>query len=167
MCFDNPLCFQNLTGFRQNKILYLHLPVLFWKWFRNVSKVFKNIAVFSLWLAGLVIMAHLAIPHDHHSDCSGLSQESECHADNTKLPVKAPVFPIHCHALNDLTFEKASVIFVVHNDLVTCDLFTVSFIDLAISTLDLPGIKIKDFPKPLIETDFLRLSPFRGPPSRV
>ena len=132
-----------------------------------MSKVFKNIAVFSLWLAGLVIMAHLAIPHDHHSDCSSLSQENECHADNTKLPVKAPVFPIHCHALNDLTFEKASVIFVVHNDLVTCDLFTVSFFDSAISTFDLPGIKIKDFPKPLLETDFLRLSPFRAPPSFV
>ena len=167
MCFDNPPCFRNLKGFRQNKILYLHLPVPFWKWFRNVSKVFKNIAVFSLWLAGLVIMAHLMIPHDHHSDCSGFSQENECHADNTKLPVKAPVLPLHCHALNDLTFEKASVIFVVHNDLVTCDLFTVSFFDLAISTFDLPGIKIKDFPKPILETDFLRLSPFRGPPSRV
>jgi len=112
-------------------------------------------------------MAHLMIPHDHHSDCSALSQENECHADNTKLPVKAPVFPIHCHALNDLTFEKASVIFVVHNDLVTCDLFTVSFFDSAITTMDLPGIKIKDFPKPILETDFLRLSPFRAPPSIV
>lgn len=132
-----------------------------------MSKVFKNIAVFSLWLAGLVIMAHLAIPHDHHSDCSVFSKENECHADNTKLPVKAPAFPIHCHALNDLTFEKASVIIVVHNDYVACDLFTVSLFDSAISTLDLPGIKIKDFPKPILETDFLRLSPFRAPPSFV
>jgi len=133
----------------------------------SVSKVLKNIAVFSLWLAGLVIMAHLMIPHDHHSDCSVFSKENECHAENTKLPVKTPFFPIHCNALNDLTFEKASVIFVVHNDLVTCDLFTVSFFDSVVATMDLPGIKIKDFPKPLLETDFLRLSPFRAPPSIV
>jgi len=133
----------------------------------SVSKVLKNIAVFSLWLAGLVIMAHLMIPHDHHSDCSVFSKENECHAENTKLPVKTPVFPIHCHALNDLTFEKASVIIAVHNDFVTCDLFTVSFFDSAISNFDLPGIKIKVFTKPILETDFLRLSPFRAPPSYV
>lgn len=132
-----------------------------------MSKVFKNIAIFSLWFAGLVIMAHLAIPHDHHSDCSVFSKENECHADNAKLPVKSPVFPIHCHALNDLTVEKASVIYIVHNDLSTCDLFTVSSFNLAISALDLPGIKIKDFPEPLLETDFLRLSSLRAPPSFV
>ncbi len=132
-----------------------------------MSKVLKNIAVFSLWLAGLVIMAHLMIPHDHHSDCSGFSKENECHAENTRLPVKVPVFPIHCHALNDLTVEKASVIYIVHNDLSTCDLFTVSSFNSAISTLDLSGIKIKDFPEPLLETDHLRLSSLRAPPSFV
>ena len=132
-----------------------------------MSRVLKNIAVFSLWLAGLVIIAHLMIPHDHHSECSVFNKENQCHADNTKVPVQSPVFPIHCHALNDLTFEKASVILIVHNDLTTCDLFTVSFLDSAISALDLPGIKIREFPKPLLETDFLRLSPFRAPPSFV
>ena len=107
------------------------------------------------------------IPHDHHSECSVFNKENQCHADNNKIPEKAPVFPIHCHALNDLTFEKASVILVVHNDFTTCDLFTISFLEPDISVLDLPGIKVKDFPKPILETDFLRLSPFRAPPSFV
>lgn len=107
------------------------------------------------------------IPHDHHSDCSGFSKENECHAENTRIPVKVPVFPIHCHALNDMTFEKASVIFVVHNDFLTCDLFIVSLFDSVVSDSNLFGIKIKDFQKPILKTDYLRLSPFRAPPSFV
>lgn len=135
--------------------------------FIRVSKVIKKIAVFSFWLAGLVIIAHLMIPHDHHSDCSVFNEENECHASNIKLPASAPAFPIHCHALNDLTFEKTSPVFVVHNDLPTCDLFTFSFFDSVFTKSLLSGVKIKDSQNPIIETDFLRLSPFRGPPSRV
>ena len=135
--------------------------------FSVVGKVLKNIAVFSFWLAGLVIIAHLMIPHDHHSECSVFNEENECHADNTKLPVKAPVFPLHCHALNDMTFEKASITIVVYKDFTACDLFTCSLFDAVISKSALSVIKIKDSQNPIIETDFLRLSPFRGPPSRV
>ena len=132
-----------------------------------MSKVLRNIAVFSLWLAGLVIIAHLMIPHDHHSDCSVFNKENQCHADNTKIPLKAPVFPIHCHALNDLTFDKASVTLVVYNDFPTCDLFTHCFVDTNIPKSALSFISIKDSQNPLLETDFLRLSPFRAPPSFV
>jgi len=129
-----------------------------------VAKVFKNIAIFSLWLAGLVIMAHLLIPHDHHSDCSVFNKDNECHAGNTTHPDKSPVFPLHCHALNDLTFEKTSPVFFVSNDIPAFDLFIVSLFDSVIPVSTLSGIKIMDFHEPLIETDFLRLSPFRAPP---
>lgn len=132
-----------------------------------MSKVFKNIAVFSLWLAGLVIMAHLLVPHDHHSDCSVFNKDGECHAVNTIHPDKSPVFPMHCHALNDLTFEKTTITFFVNNNFPACDLFNLNFFDSVIADLDLSCIKIKDFQKPVIETDFLRLSPFRAPPSFV
>jgi hypothetical protein len=132
-----------------------------------VSKVFKNIAVFSLWLAGLVIIAHLLIPHDHHSDCSVFNKENDCHADNTKLPVKSPAFPLHCHALNDLTFEKTATIFFVNNNIPTCDLFILSFVESAISASASSYINLRDFHIPLIETDFLRLSSFRAPPALV
>lgn len=148
-------------------ILYLYLSRFILKWFHSVSKVFKNIAVFSLWLAGLVIIAHLFIAHDHHSDCSVFNKENDCHADNTKLPAKSPAFPLHCHALNNLTFEKTATIFFVNNNIPTCDLFILSFFDSAISVSSSSYIKIKDFQKPLIETDFLRLSPLRAPPSLI
>jgi hypothetical protein len=132
-----------------------------------VNKVLKNIAIFSLWFAGLVIIAHLMIPHDHHSESSGFNKENEFHANNTELPAKAPVFPIHCHALNDLTFEKMSTNFVVYNDFPTCDLFLIRFFDQLVPTSTLSWNIIKDFQNPVLETDFLRLSPFRAPPSLI
>jgi hypothetical protein len=132
-----------------------------------VSKVFKNIAIFSIWMAGLVIVAHLLIPHDHHSDSSVFSKDNECRADNTKLPVKAPIFPFHCHALNDLTFEKTTPSFVIYNNFPVCDLFTIDFLDSVIPKTVSSRIRIKDFQTPVIETDFLRLSHFRAPPALV
>jgi len=132
-----------------------------------VSKVFKNIAVFSLWLAGLVIIAHLIIPHDHHSDSSVFNKGNGCHADNTQHSTKLPGFPIHCHAFNDLTFEKTSTTVIVYNDIPVCDLFILSFLDSTISVSGLSCVGIKDFQDPLIEIDLLRLSPFRAPPALV
>lgn len=132
-----------------------------------MSKGFKNIAVFSLWLAGLVIVAHLFIAHDHHSDSTISDKEGICHSNKTEQPTKSSGFPLHCHALNDITFNKVSTIIFVHNDIPTCDLFITCFFDSVISATTLSGIKIKDFQKPIIVTDFLRLSPFRAPPSLV
>jgi hypothetical protein len=130
-----------------------------------VSKGLKNISVFSLWLAGLVIMAHLFIAHDHHSECSVLDKKGACHAGKSELPVKSTSFPLHCHALNDLTFKNTSTTFLVSNDILCCDLFILSFFDTAISNAASADFIIKDFPIPLIKTDFLRLSPFRAPPA--
>jgi hypothetical protein len=130
-----------------------------------VRRVFKHIAVFSLWLAGLVIIAHLMIPHDHHSDDAVFNKENHYHAENTKLPVKAPIFPIHCHALNDLTIEKASHLFFSYNDFPTCDLFTLCFFESVVPKSVSSYIQTRDFQNPVIETDFLRLSPFRAPPA--
>ena len=132
-----------------------------------MGKALKNIAVFSLWLAGLVIIAHLMVPHDHHSDCSVFNEENECHASNTALPASAPAFPLHCHALNDMTFEKAAITIVVYKDFTACDLFTFSLFDSVIPKSALSVLKMMDFQSPIIETDILFLSPFRGPPSLV
>jgi len=134
--------------------------------FGIVSKTLKNIAVFSLWLAGLVIIAHSLIPHDHHSEYSILDNKEACHSGKSELPLKPSSFPIHCHALNDLTFKNTSTTILVFNDIPTCDLFILSFFDTAIPNVATDFNK-KDFPIPLIKTDFLRLSPFRAPPALV
>ena len=135
-----------------------------YKLFQRLSRFIKNIAVFSLWLAGFVIIVHSFIPHDHHSDCSVFNKENECQADNTRHPVKIPVFPFHCHALNELTFERTPSNIIVNNNIPVCDLFILSFFDSVISVSALSNLRIKGFQKPLIEKKFLLLSPFRAPP---
>lgn len=146
---------------------YIYLPCSIIICFYRMSKAFKNVAIFSLWMAGLVIIAHLLIPHDHHSDCSVFNKDNECRADNTKLPAKAPIFPFHCHALNDLTSEKATPSFVICNNFPVCDLFTFSFFDSGIPKIAFSRIRFKDFQTPVIESDFLRLSNFRAPPALI
>jgi hypothetical protein len=132
-----------------------------------VHKVFKYTAVSLLWLAGLVILAHLFVAHDHHSECSVFVQADDCHANNTGHPVKSPVFPFHCHVLNDLTFEKTAPVYFVNNNIPTCDLFILNLFDSTHSVSSIPTIKLTDFQKTLIEADFLCLSLFRAPPSLI
>jgi hypothetical protein len=134
---------------------------------RSVSKAIKNIAVFSLWLAGLVIITHLLIPHDHHFDSSACSKEEVCQANNTKHPVKTPGFPLHCHGLNELAFEKMSFNVVVNQNFPTCLLFIAGFINSGIQASGGTSIKLKDFSNPFTDHDFLRLPPFRAPPSLI
>lgn len=68
--------------------------------------VIRYIRVFFLFLAVAMLNAHMIIPHDHHQADSDLCQEN-------KYPVSKdgkthhPVFPVHCHAFNDLASEKA------------------------------------------------------------
>ena len=130
-----------------------------------MSKVFKNIAVFSLWFAGLVIIAHQMVPHDHHSDASVFNMGNACHANQPEQPAKSPAFPLHCHALNDLTFEKTSTTFVVNQNVSPGDIFILSFFDSNIYDFALLSVNIGDFQKPFIDIDFLRLSSLRAPPA--
>ncbi len=130
-----------------------------------MSKAFKNIAIFTVWLAGLVIIVHLIIPHDHHDESSVINKEVPC-AANSDHPHKSPAFPVHCHALNDITFEKTSPAFVADN-IPVCDLFVLTHIDSVVLVLYSSVAKIRDYQIPLIKIDFLRLSPFRAPPTLV
>ena len=74
-----------------------------------MRKTFKSISVFFLWLAWLFILAHQIIPHDHHLVESVSYRGDSCPLSNNKSD-HHPEFPVHCHALNDLTSEKVNVI---------------------------------------------------------
>jgi hypothetical protein len=129
-----------------------------------VNMFFKKIAVFSLWLAGFIIIAHLVTPHDHHSDCSVFNMDA-CHTDNIEHPFKSHGFPFHCHALNDLTFEKTSPVFIVYNDIPTCHLFILNNVESSVLILTLSGMEFENFQKSPPENCFLRLTPLRAPPT--
>jgi len=131
-----------------------------------VSKLFKNTAIFTIWLAGLVILAHLLVPHDHHSDSYVFNKENVYHLNDIEHPVKTPIVPFHCHAFNDLTVEKMSMV-ISAGTFPTCDLFMISFLDSFIKDPGSVCFHVSDSHNRLIEKDFLRLSPLRAPPSVV
>lgn len=67
----------------------------------------KKIALLFLWIACLILFAHQFIPHDHHSENSFSADNIECQShQNSHSDHPHSGFPIHCHSLNDLTFEK-------------------------------------------------------------
>jgi hypothetical protein len=70
-----------------------------------MKKVIKYIPVFFLWIAWLVITAHLIIPHDHHSSDLYGNKENGCPVTDRKSGHDHGL-PIHCHAFNDLAAEK-------------------------------------------------------------
>ena len=128
-----------------------------------MSKVFKNISIFSLWIACVVITAHLIIPHDHHLADSFSTMEDSCPVSNGKTDHSSG-FPIHCHAFNDLTSEKATTFYftcnVQNNDIVIRSIIDPSAFELQFHII--PIIELREpFPDPYL----LELSQFRAPPS--
>jgi len=70
-----------------------------------MSKIYKYTAIGFLWLACIVLFAHPFIPHDHHSEISIAADSAECSSHQNENNHHSNI-PIHCHALNDLAFEK-------------------------------------------------------------
>lgn len=128
-----------------------------------MRKLIKNISVFSLWLACLAIVAHMIIPHDHHLSESIAGQDDACPASDNKSGHKTG-FPIHCHALHDLTSEKASPVqnirlvqnkVFVHSDLSVITDFKIQF----------SGITIIDLPEHFFDSYLVEFSSLRAPPA--
>jgi hypothetical protein len=74
--------------------------------------IIKKIHIYSLFLAVVLLNAHMIIPHDHHQADSDICQE-ESSAVQGKMNSHHPVFPHHCHAFNNLTAEKAIAYIVI------------------------------------------------------
>ncbi len=128
-----------------------------------MRKIIKNISVFFLWLAWLVITAHVIIPHDHHLAESFTNQEDSCPVSNGKTSHSSG-FPVHCHAFNDLTSEKATTYYftcnIQYNNIVIS-----SFFDPFTFELQFHYILIIDLRESFPDPYFLELSQFRAPPS--
>lgn len=123
-------------------------------------RMLKYISVLSLWLAWLLINAHLIIPHDHHSADLFGNKEDTCPVSDNK-PVHNHGFPLHCHAFNDLTADKI-VKYVVNKNIQTDYISTAGFSD----NVRFPDsrAKVTDSRQNLREPNFFDLSPLRAPP---
>ena len=116
-----------------------------------------------LWIAGLGLLAHSVIPHDHHSFNAFAAVEDTCPATHEQ-PSHHDGCPIHCHVLNDLTTEKvATFVFtpVVHQlvAVIATDTDDYSF------CLDVQPVQVFGYPNLYRDPFFVDASPLRAPPA--
>jgi hypothetical protein len=128
-----------------------------------MNKIIKNTPVFFLLLAGLAINAHMIIPHDHHMMESIASQDDTCPISNNKTDHHTG-FPVHCHAFNDLTAEKA-ITYVQIKEVQCKDYARTSFLDIAAFRFQFFNRRNFDIGKLPFNSEIPELSPLRAPPS--
>jgi hypothetical protein len=130
-----------------------------------MSKVIKYMPVYFLLTAWLVMFAHQIIPHDHQMSESFTNQDDSFPLSKNNSN-HHPVFPLHCHAFNDLASEKA-VTFVLSYNIRNNNLFFGGDADVFASEMQRPLILSPDFSKPLADSDYLELFLLRAPPLKI
>jgi hypothetical protein len=126
------------------------------------NNIIKKIPVLFLWMAGLAINAHAIIPHDHHQFESIADQEDTCPA-TTHSTNHHSGFPVHCHACNDLTSEKAVGLAVLRN--IQCTNFVITpFYNFTSPELHPTGIRIIEQIRQPLRSEIPDLYLLRAPP---
>lgn len=78
-----------------------------------------------------VFLGHNLIPHHHHSEQVNVPLAAECpidHGDTHEHEHDGEDFPLHCHAFNDVVFDKYNAIQVpVQSQDLTTLLFPLTF----------------------------------------
>jgi hypothetical protein len=127
-----------------------------------MSKILKYVPVIFLWLAGLTLSAHMLIPHDHHLDDTYSSRESNC-TDPCNKSDNSPVFPVHCHAFNDLASEKLRL-YQISQDIQLFFVASGVIPDTDKPVSDKSCVRVIDFQKPVFVTYALESALLRAPP---
>ncbi len=128
-----------------------------------MRKIFNKIAVFWLWLAGLILFAHLIISHDHHIADTSENQDENCPVSNSESGHQSG-FPVHCHAFNDLVSEKFRINQILPYLQYNLNAFICSS-DKTVFDSHAYCVRIFDLQKPLINLYALELFLLRAPPS--
>jgi hypothetical protein len=126
-------------------------------------RVKKSISSFFLLLAGMAIIAHMAIPHDHHLSVTMSGLKESCTLSHEKSG-HHPVLPAHCHAFNDLAAEKFSPV-IVKQESQTSFVSVIWRPDNIIPGLLLVKTIVENTGKPFPNISIPEFSPFRAPPS--
>jgi hypothetical protein len=122
----------------------------------------SKIPVIFLWIAWLLLTAHSVIPHDHHSNELQGASEASCPVSGHEAGHHSKL-PGHCHALNDLTSEKA-IVFSFPGNLFCVDFIVPDNESLINYEAYLHSYIIIELPEHLPVSHLLELSPFRAPP---
>jgi len=128
-----------------------------------MNRIFKSIRGFFLLLAGLAIIAHMIILHDHHLSDPINGQKDSCPVSNGKSGHHTGL-PVHCHAFNDLAAVKLFSI-VLKKNIQSGFSTIIWFPDYRVNELHVILITIFGSRKPFSNIYIPDYSPFRGPPS--
>jgi hypothetical protein len=124
--------------------------------------IIRYMRAFFLFLAVIILNAHMIIPHDHHLADSNFCQEKKYPVSKDRT-THHPSFPAHCHAFNDLASEKAIVYNLIKY--VKCPDFTPgSVLTQAVSNLQFSCGRIFDLFVLPVNSGILELSSLRAPP---
>jgi hypothetical protein len=126
-----------------------------------MGKIIKNIPPYLTLIAGLAIIGHMLIPHDHHLAGSEPGQKESCPVSKDRTGHRSG-FPLHCHAFNDLASEKA-IIFSLIKYVLSAGLITGAFHDIIKSPYC--NLTVLNIFEPFLGSCFLDLSCLRAPPS--
>ena len=127
-----------------------------------MNKVLKYVPVFFLLLAGLILSAHMVIPHDHHITDPFSDQDRNCPSSNSHTDHKSG-FPVHCHAFNDIATDKVRLCSFSPIFQFGCIDF-VGLTDSLTPYLQVSNKRIIDFQKPVFDIYALEFSLLRAPP---
>lgn len=135
---------------------------------KRLNRFIKNITSIFLWLAGLALIAHMAIPHDHHlSDtlsCQENSNPVSNHSNHSGHTNHG--LPVHCNVCNEFDSEKFTI-FNIHR-ISLCSILIYSELPKYVFTeYRLPVLvtynESESFPDPILrEISFLRAPPQIG-----
>jgi hypothetical protein len=128
----------------------------------KMGRLSKKIGAFFLLLSGIILVAHLIVPHDHHLSDSNASADWSLPCSKSSNDHHHG-FPIHCHAFNDLASEKATTF--VHTGSLHCTCCLTSSIAQKVDSYFIKHtVLFSDSDNLPEEAEYLQLSLLRAPP---
>ena len=124
--------------------------------------VIKSIRALFLLYAGLAMLVHMIIPHDHHLTGPVNGLKESCSMAHEK-PGHHPFFPAHCNAFNDMAADRLSPV-IVRFETQTSYASVIWHPDSKLPGLNLSITIIQSTGKPFPDIYIPYFSPFRAPP---
>ena len=124
--------------------------------------IIKSIRAFILLYAGLAMVIHMIIPHDHHLTGPVNDLKESCAMSHEKTDHR-PFFPEHCHAFNDMAADRLATV-IVRLETQTSYAPVIWHMDSALPCLNLSITILENTGKPFPDIYIPDFSPFRAPP---
>ena len=126
-----------------------------------MKQQYKNIFSLLLLIAGLVLLSHSVIPHDHHYDVACDTEHHDHHDTDHESPM-------HCHFLNDVAFDDVVLsfnpIFIKDLPVLYTFIFNTIIEDKGLNQSSLQFIESNNLPDYLV---LIEHSPTRGSPLQL